>query len=310
MGNPALEEPAGRRKLQLRAVTPYLGVLTVVAAAASAPVAIRFAQSEGLPSLALILIRLWLTSIGLAPWVLWKYSEQFRRLTSADWGWMLLAGAIHALNLSLLFFSLEFTSVLVSSVLRQTSPLWVLFMEILFLHAAFSRRIWFAVLVTVTGAVLVGFGGAIGLDPGTRPLLGGGLALLNAVMNGVYLLIGRRTRARIGFLPYSWLVFTGAAVVISGVVALTRTPLLGYSMVGYAWAVAVTLIAQIFGHIPINAVLRHFPATLLSMSLQVSVVAAALLAFFTLGEVPAFLQVFGSGLILGGVLAALWARPA
>jgi drug/metabolite transporter (DMT)-like permease len=122
-------------------------------------------------------------------------------------------------------------------------------------------------------------------------------------------LIGRRTRTRIGFLPYSWFVFSGAAVVISFVVALTRTPVLGFSLAGYGWALAVTLIAQVFGHIPINAVLRHFPATLLSLSLQVSVVAAALLAFFSLGEAPAMLQVFGSGLILGGVLLAIWAHP-
>ena len=292
-----------------RSLKPYLGVLTVVAAAASAPIAIRFAQAEGLPSLALILIRLWLTSLGLAPWILWKHRSQFTRLARDDWGWMLLAGVVHALNLSLLFFSLEFTSVLVSTVLRQTSPLWVLFMEILFLHAAFSGRIWIAVMVTVTGAILVGFGGVGGLDAGTHPAIGGGLALLNAVMNGVYLLIGRRTRDRIGFLPYSWFVFTCAAVVISVVVILTHTPVLGFSPAGYAWALAVTLIAQVFGHIPINAVLRHFPATLLSLSLQVSVVAAAVLAFFTLGEVPAALQMLGSGLILSGVALALWARP-
>jgi drug/metabolite transporter (DMT)-like permease len=293
-----------------RSIKPYLGVMTVVAAASSAPIAIRFAQAEGIPSLTLILIRLWLTSIGLAPWVLWKYREQFARLTKEDWGWMLLAGVVHALNLSLLFFSLEFTSVLVSTVLRQTSPLWVLFMEIIFLHAAFSGRIWVAVIVTVTGAVLVGFGGAGGLDAGTHPAIGGGLAFLNAIMNGVYLLIGRRTRNRIGFLPYSWFVFTCAAVVISVVVSLTRAPVLGFSPAGYAWAVAVTLIAQVFGHIPINAVLRHFPATLLSLSLQISVVAAAVLAYFTLGEVPALLQIVGSALILGGVVLALWARPA
>jgi len=296
-----------RHPSNVRNLKPWLGVATVVSAAATAPIVIRFAQGEGLPSPVIIMLRLWLTSIGLAPWIFWKHREELRRLVPRDWAWLVFASGVHALNLTLLFFSLEYTSVLVSTVLRQTSPLWVLLMEILFFQLVFSPLVWLGALFTVTGAVLVGFGGG-GIESGAQPLLGGGLALLNAVMNGVYLLIGRHLRSRIRFLPYSWVVFTGAALITTLVVVFLDYPVTGYSLRGYFLVFLVTVIAQVFGHIPINAVLHYFPATLLSISLQASVVAAAVLAFFLLGEVPAGLQVAGSILILLGVVLALRGR--
>ena len=95
--------------------------------------------------------------------------------------------------------------------------------------------------------MLVGFGAAGSIEGGAQPLLGGGLALLNAVMNGVYLLIGRHLRTRIRFIPYSWIVFTGAAALTSIVVGVLGHPVTGYSLQGYFWVLAVTIIAQVFG---------------------------------------------------------------
>ena len=45
-------------------------ILTIIFSAGVTPIAIRITQSEGMPSLVIVLIRLWLVSLGLLPLVL------------------------------------------------------------------------------------------------------------------------------------------------------------------------------------------------------------------------------------------------
>jgi len=286
-------------RLTVRFDRGYVALSSVIFAAAAAPIFIRFAQTEGVPSLSIIFIRLLLTSLILSPFIFRSARLELRALTRKDWFWVLLAGGMHAVNLSLLFFSLELTSVLVNSVLRQTTPLWVIWFEILFLHAVFARRVWLGVVLTVVGSTLVGLGGAGGV--GGHPLLGGGLALVNAFTNSLYLIIGRKIRDHLSFLTYSWIVFFGAALVTGLLLLGTHTSLLGYSFLGYFWVIIITIIAQFLGHIPINAALHRFSATRVSLTLQLSVAVAGLFAFMFLGEIPNLLEVAGGVFIMAGV---------
>ena len=280
-----------------------LGLISIVLAAAYTPIIIRYAQAENVPSLTIILLRLWIIALALTPIILTRHRADFRGLTRRDWAWVGAAGILHAVNLSLLFFSLEYTSVLINSVLRRTSPLWTAGMEVLFLSAMFSRRVWWGALLIVFGTTLVGLGSSAG-GVGSHYLLGGGLALLNALTDSVYFVIGRRIRHKIPYLPYSWAVFVGAAITTSVAVLVTHTPVLGLSAWGYWLVFWIAVLAQVFGHIPINGVLRHIPATMLTISLQLSVIVSAVLAIFLLGEFPSAWQLVGSGLILVGVVVA------
>lgn len=284
-----------------------IGLVSVILAAATVPIAIRFAQQEGVPSLAIITLRLWMITLALAPVIAWRYLQFFKILTRWDWFWVLLAGGLHAFNLVTLFYSLEYTSVLISSVLRRTAPLWVVIFEILLLDAVFYRRVWWGVVLTVFGTTVVGLGVA-NLETGLNPLLGGGLALANALTNAFYLLIGRKLRSRLPYLPYSWAVFLGAAMITSLVVLWTQIPLAGYTARGYFWVVIITVFSQVFGHIPINAVLRFYSATTVSMVMQVSVVIAAILAYYAFGELPSALQLAGSVFVVAGVVLVLRER--
>jgi len=149
---------------------------------------------------------------------------------------------------------------------------------------------WFTVLATGTD--------------GER--LGGVLALVNAVTTSIYLIIGRKIRDKVPFLPYSWLVFFGGAVVSTGFVLVTHTPVMGFSWMGYFWVGMAALIGQMIGHTFINASLHYFSATVMSLAMQISVIASAVIAFFYLGEIPSPWQILGSGLILLGVLLVTW----
>ena len=280
----------------------YMAIGSTVLAAATAPIFIRYAQLEGVPSLYIVATRLWLTVFLMAPFIRGSYWRDVPNLKKADWLWISLGGFLLACNISLLFFTLEYTSVLVSSVLRRTSPLWVIWIEIFFLGAVFHKRVWWGLGLTLVGAVAVAFGGGGSLGGGSQPILGAILALINALTGGLYLLIGRQLRHLLPSFTYSWLVFIVAAVCTTGAVLVTGTPLWGYSTVGYVWIVVITIVAQLFGHIPINLALQYFPATYLSIAMQLSVALSAVLAFFAFQQAPSVWQAVGSVLIVLGVV--------
>ena len=79
-----------------------------------------------------------------------------------------------------------------TSLLRRTTPLWIVLPEILIFGVAFSRRFWLSLPLTLIGVALVGLGGLTAIEAGSDPLLGGALALIGSLCFGAYLLIGRR----------------------------------------------------------------------------------------------------------------------
>ena len=281
-------------------------ILTLIFSAGVTPIAIRITQSEGVPSLVIVLLRLWLVSLGLLPLVWTRYRGDLLRLTRRQ---ALLAGASGfwlALNLLLLFVSLEYTSVLMTSLLRRTTPMWIALPEILIFGVVFSRRFWMSMAITLVGVALVGFGGLSAIEAGSNPLFGGALALCGSLCFGAYLLIGRQLNNVIPPMLYSFLVFVSAALVISLAVAFTGTPVTGYSAEGYLWTIVVTILAQALGHLFMNMALQFLRATALAIVLQMGVALSAAIALFVFGEIPSWLQVIGSALVVYGVVVVTY----
>ncbi len=281
-------------------------MLTLVFSAGVTPIAIRIAQGEGIPSLVIVWLRLWLVSLGLLPLVWTRYRQDLARLTRRQALLAGLAGFWLALNLLLLFVSLEYTSVLMTSLLRRTTPMWIVLPEILIFGVVFSRRFWVSLVVTLLGVALVGLGGLTAVQAGSDPLLGGALALVGSFCFGAYLLIGRQLNNLIPPLLYSFLVFLSAAVCVSLAVAATGTPIIGYSLEAYLWALVVTILAQVLGHLGMNLALQFLRATALAILLQVGVVVSAVIALLVFGEVPSVVQVAGSALVIYGVVVATY----
>ena len=279
-------------------------IVTMIFSAAVTPIAIRITQSEGVPSLVIVLIRLWLVSLALLPWIWARYRKELFGLTTRQVLLSGISGFWLALNLLLLFVSLEYTSVLMTSLLRRTTPLWIVLPEILIFGVVFSRRFWLSLPLTLIGVAMVGLGGLTAIEAGSDPLLGGALALIGSLCFGAYLLIGRQLNNVIPPLLYSFLVFFSAALVTTVFVAASETPVTGYSAQGYLWVIVVTILAQAMGHLMMNLALQHFTATALAIILQIAVVGSAVIALFLFGEIPSLLQVIGSALVIYGVVIA------
>jgi drug/metabolite transporter (DMT)-like permease len=276
-------------------------VFIIILSAGLTPIAIRYTQAEGVPSLVILFIRLWLITFALFPIVWTRYRSELLGMTKRQWALTLIAGFWLSMNLFMLFLSLEYTSVLVSSVLRRTTPAWIVLPEIVLFGAVFSRRFWVSLVMTIGGVIMVGLGGVTAIEAGSHPELGAGMAAFGAVCFGIYLLIGRSLNNRIPSLVYSFIVFMGSAIVTTFFIIITQTPITGYTSTGYLWVIGVTILAQVLGHIPINIALQKFTATAMSIILQIGVVLSALFALLLFGEIPSLLQVVGSVLVIVGV---------
>ena len=284
----------------------YFVLVVMILAASAGPITIRQTQLVGVPSLIIIVMRLLLTSAVLAPFAWREEPKMWQKLHQREWLLLVAAGVLFALNLLMLFLALEYTSVLVTSVLRRTSPLWVIWLEILFLGGIFTRKVWVGLLLTLVGSGLVALGADGAIAAGSRPVLGAMLALIGSVSIGLYLLLGRVFHKRLATTAYSWLVFTVAAVVVLAAVLSMGVPFGGYGLIGYAWILISTIVSQLLGHVPLNICLRYFPATKVSVFMQLGVVGSAVLALFLFGEVPSLWQIVGSVVILLGVSLVSW----
>lgn len=275
---------------------------SIIFSAGVTPIFIRYTQDAGMPSLVIIFIRLWLVVVGILPFVLRNHRPELTSLTRRQIILSGIAGFWLAINLFMLFFALEYTSVLVTSVLRRTTPLWIAFPEVILLGAVFTRRFWASLVISIVGVVLITVGGVGAIEAGSDPLLGAGMATFGAVCFGIYLLIGRTLSDAIPTVLYSWLVFIGAAITTSAFMLGTQTPVLGYPIEGYLLTIVVTFMANVLGHMVINLGLQYFSATAMAIILQVGVVVSAVIAIFTFGEIPTWLQLLGSAMVIVGVL--------
>jgi drug/metabolite transporter (DMT)-like permease len=284
---------------------PYMMLVIGIVVGGTAPILVRLAQGEGVPSLMIAFARLAVAALFLTPFVLNRHRTQLRQLTRSDLALTALAGAMLAGHFITLFVAFENTSILIAGVLSGSSPLWVALMEVFFLKTRLSRMVWLGLVVALSGGAAIGLGGFNGSPGiGQDPLLGGVLAFISALLIGVYLIAGRRVRTHMPLFLFIWLVFSFAALTMLVAVIATGTPVIGYSLDAYLYLLLLILGAQLIAQSAFNYALAYLSATFISISGQVVTVVASTGAFLIFAEVPRPLQLVGSAVLVVGVILA------
>ncbi len=296
--------------------TITLALLTGILAVSTASIFIRFAQAEGAPSIVIAAARLTIASVVLAPLVLRGQREELKTLTRREWGLALLSGLFLAIHFASWITSLQYTTVASSVVLVTTTPLWVALLAPAVLHERGNRLTYIGLALALIGGAVVGLSdactwqaAAIHCPPlrtffGGNAFLGNFLALFGAWMAAGYLLVGRRLRAKMSLLPYVFVVYGMAALVLIAVMlGLGETPA-GFTPVVYLWFVLLALVPQLFGHSVFNWALKYLPASVVSITLLGEPVGSTILAYFILLEKPGWLEIAGGTLILLGIWMA------
>jgi drug/metabolite transporter (DMT)-like permease len=296
------------------------GLLAGILAVSTASIFIRLAQAEGVPSLVIAAYRLTLASLALAPLALTRYRSALRALTRREWTLGLLSGVFLAVHFASWITSLQYTTVASSVVLVTTTPLWVALFSPLVLRERVTGGILAGMALALVGGAVVGLSdsctlaaGRLACPPlsafvGGKAFLGDFLALTGAWMAAGYMLVGRKLRERMPLVPYVFLVYGAAAVVLVAVMlAMGQSPL-GYAPPAYLWFLLLALVPQLLGHTSFNWALRYLPASLVSVVLLGEPIGSTILAFFILQETPGWVKAGGAALILAGIYLASLAR--
>ncbi|MBN1449697.1 MAG: DMT family transporter [Anaerolineales bacterium] len=304
-------------------------LLIAILAVSTASIFIRFAQREA-PSLVIAALRLTLASLALTPFALSRHRAELRKLTRGELSLGLLSGIFLAVHFATWITSLEYTSVASSVVLVSTGPLWVALLSPIFLKEPLTKPVLIGMALALLGGTVIGLGdsceltlpptgtmrllspdgslrsGSISCPPFSEfvqgeAFLGNFLALAGAWAVAGYLMIGRRLRGGMTLIPYIFIVYGIAAVVLLGLMAVAGQSPAGFSPSTYVWILLLALVPQLIGHSTYNWALRYLPAALVSITTLGEPIGSAILAYFILREAPTVLTIFGGALILGGI---------
>jgi len=287
-------------------------IVLAILAISTASIFVRFAQNEA-PSIVIAALRLALATLALAPLALGRCRSELRRLTRHELLLALMAGVFLAIHFAAWVTSLEYTSVASSVVLVSTGPLWVALLSPLILKEQLRKAVLTGMLIALVGGVIITLGdnyrantGFANLTlsglTGSRTFFGNMLALAGAWTLAGYLLIGRRLRVGISLVPYVFLVYGIAAVVLLAVMFAAGQRPTGYSSTTYFWILALALVPQLIGHSLFNWALRFFPAALVSITVLGEPLGSVLLAYLILHEAPTQLTALGGMLVLAGLV--------
>lgn len=290
---------------------PYAILASAQVAVGAAAIFARFALS-GAPPLAVSAWRLVIASAVLLVIAVVRYSPRQARGRSIPHddkrSTVLFAGAGVALaaHFASWIWSLDYTSVAVSTLLVATTPIWTALYDSVVHKRHLSTVAYGAFAAGAVGLVLVaGFNIARPPIPG-HELLGDGLAIVGAIAIGAYFILVREVRDAYGTRAivtrtYSW----AALLLLAGSLAAHQYPP-AFSD-GNAWGgiIAMALVSQLLGHTAMNASLRWFTPSAVAMTTLLEPVTAAVLALLIFGETLTPPAIGGGVLVLLAIGAFL-----
>jgi len=254
---------------------------------------------SGAPPLAIATYRLAFATLMLLPFYI--RSGGHKRLaasSSRDILTLAAVGVVLAIHFGSWITSLGLTSVASSVLFVHVDPIFVAVVSHFYLGERIKRGTLIGITFALVGAVTIAFGDA-GVS-GTS-LFGDLLAMIGAVMLGLYILAGRRLRQSLDLVSYVTPVYATSAFALALASLATGTSLWPYPLSELLLFLAIALIPMIFGHTIYNWTLKWLSAPLVSISLLGEPVGATILAYLLLEEVPSTLTLIGGVLIILGI---------
>ena len=298
---------------------PFLPPLLVIAfgilAVSTGSIFVRYAQVYA-PSIVIAAYRLGLATLFLAPVALIKHRTELASIKGKDRWLAVGSGVFLAMHFATWISSLEYTTVVSSVVLVSTAPLWVALLSPFTIKEPLTRAILAGMGLAFVGVIVVGISDVCLIDSGKlicpsfnefirgSAFIGDLLALAGAWMAAGYLLIGRRLRGGIALIPYVFVVYGIAAVVLIVLMFGSGQSAFGYPPQTYVWLILLALVPQLMGHSSFNWALGYLSAAFVSISLLGEPIGSAVLAYILLDETPTLLKIIGAILILAGIYIA------
>ncbi len=241
--------------------------------------------------------RVLIASAVLLPF--WAVKSKGRPLPARQTiGLAALGGMFFAFDVALFNSAILITSATSSTLIANSTPIWVALGSWLLWKELPSIRFWIGL-----GVILVGMTALVGDDVLQHTALGYGhlMAVASSAWYAAYLMTTHRVRATSDTLTFTAISVVASAVTLGVVCLVSGVPMSGFAPRSWAAVAALGLISQVGGYLAITYALGHLRATVTSVSLLAQAPLTALLAMPLLGERLSPAQAVGGALVLGGV---------
>lgn len=207
-----------------------------------------------------------------------------------------LSGLFLAIHFVLWFESLAHTTVASSTTIVCTEVIWVSLGYCLFMKGQLSKKAMLCIGITLIGSFLIAYSDSLT----SSHLYGDILALLAAIAVAVYMLLGRAVRKSTSTAVYTYIVYFACALVLIMICAIQRVSLFSYGVTPVIVGFLLAVFSTILGHSIFSWCLKYFSPSFVSASKLCEPVVSAIFAIFLFDEIPTFIQITGSILIIGG----------
>ena len=229
------------------------------------------------------------------------FSAEVKRNTNARRShliWAVIAGLFFAADLGTWNYAAQMTSAANSTLLGNTSAVWVGLAAMLIFKEKLGGKFWIGMVIAFAGVILI-----MGEDFYTKITFGLGslLALFASFFYAGFFFATQRAREGLSSLSSWWISAISSAAALLIVSLLFAQPLIGFSATTWWVMIAAALISQVVGYLAINYALGHLPPHIVSPTMLGQPVMTAILAAFILNERLSWIQIGGGVLVLSGI---------
>ena len=283
-----------------------LGLFISVASVSFAAIFIKTLIKRGMEPIDIAFYRLFFTVLFLLP-LLAIYKKYRKEILTIDKKTFILIIGI-GIILSIHFFtwvsSLNYTSIASSVILVTAHPVLVAPVAFYFLKEKLTFLNIVGIAISLIGVVILVLGN---YDLG--PLLtadsieGNILAIIGGICAGLYILGGRKVRKRVSVVPYAFMVYTVATIVLFFVFIFSQANQYSIKTEDYGILILMAFVAGILGHTLYNWSLKYIRASVASVALLGEPIGSTILAYLMpwISETPSIYTLIGGVIILTGI---------
>jgi len=280
-----------------------IGLTISVISVSFAAIFIRFLLEEGVPPSYIAFYRLLFTVLFLVPILVYykKYREEIHNIDKKTFLLIVGIGIILSIHFATWVTSLAYTSIASSVILVTAHPVLVAPVAYYFLKEKLSLVNIFGIALSLTGVIILVLGN-YDLGPLTIDSLEGNiLAIIGGICAGLYILGGRKIRKTVSVVPYAFIVYSIATVVLFLICIFSQTKSYVIKIGDYGILILMAFVAGILGHTLYNWSLKYIRASVASVALLGEPVGSTILAIIVFTELPSIFTFVGGGIILTGI---------
>ncbi|BBB90394.1 MAG TPA: DMT family transporter [Methylomusa anaerophila] len=265
-----------------RSISPYWAILIGIFSISSSAIFVKFAAA---PSIVTAFYRMLFTSCILTPIILRMFicNRKLLDLSTKQITLSGISGIFFALHFGFWITSLNYTSITSSTVIVTLQPLFVMAGGYLFYREKVSYTSLLGAAISICGGIILGFGD---MNSGSNALLGDFLALAGSFFIACYLLIGSNIRKQMHVIPYTYIVYFSASIVLLFGSLITGQPLAGYPPSTWSWFFAMAVVPNILGQTVFSWALKYVKTAVVSVSILGEPAGATILAFIIWNQIP------------------------